>query len=121
MPVSKSIDAEVAQLRSRSWSEADARVVLQALERSGQPVSEFARRHGLDTQRIYKWRSRLSGGSRVREEQAESLSFAPVVVTGLGRAPAVVVRVGELEVEVHDPQKVDPSWVARMIAATRGA
>lgn len=121
MAVNKSIEAELAQLRDRRWSEADARVVLHALERSSEPVSTFARRHGLDTQRIYKWRSRLADEDRNGEEQTEHLSFAPVVVTGLGRTPAVVVRIGELEVEVHEPQKVDPSWLAQMIAATRRA
>ena len=121
MAISKAIEAGVAQLRNRRWSEADARVVIEALERSGEPVTAFARRHGLDKQRIYQWRSRLSDEARDREEQTEHLSFAPVVVTGLGRAPAVVVRIGELEVEVHDPQKVDPSWITQLIAATRRA
>jgi transposase-like protein len=121
MAVNKAIEAGVAQLRDRRWSEADARVVIEALERSGEAVTVFARRHGLDKQRIYKWRSRFSDEFRNREDDTESLSFAPVVVTGLDRTPAVVVRVGELEVEVHDPQKVDPSWITQLIAAARRA
>jgi transposase-like protein len=118
MAVNKSSETRIAQLRDQRWSEADARVVLEAVERSGEPVGAFARRHEIDAQRIYRWRSRLSADAiHDGEERAETLSFAPVVVTGLGRAPAVIVRVGELEVEVHEPQNVDPSWLAEMIAA----
>ena len=35
------------------WTEEDARVVLAALERSGQPVRAFAEENGLDPQRLY--------------------------------------------------------------------
>ncbi|HTQ43142.1 MAG TPA: transposase [Polyangiaceae bacterium] len=44
------------------WTEADARVVLSALARSGQSVREFAERHDLDPQRLYLWRRRVAGG-----------------------------------------------------------
>jgi transposase-like protein len=49
---------------SPRWTEADARVVLEALARSGQSVRDFAERHGLDPQRIYLWRRRVAGGVR---------------------------------------------------------
>jgi len=38
---------------SPRWTEADARVVLAALARSGQSVRDFAERHELDPQRLY--------------------------------------------------------------------
>ena len=57
-----------------------------------------------------------------RGAKNEPISFAPVVVTGLGRTPAVVLRVGEVEIDVLDPRAVDPAWLARVIEATkRGA
>ena len=62
-------------------------------------------------------RARRLAGDRSTEN--EPISFAPVVVTGLGRKPALVLRLGELEIEVLDPQSVDPAWLARVIEATK--
>jgi transposase-like protein len=120
MAASKSTEARLAQLRDRRWSQSDARVVLDALERSGEPVRMFARRHGLDAQRIYKWRTRLADESAVASERADEIEFAPVVVTGLGRASApVIMRIGEIELEVVEPDRVDPAWLAQVLAAAR--
>jgi len=49
--------------RSR-WTEGDAREALAALGRSGKSISVFAAEHGLDPQRVYLWRRRLSGAER---------------------------------------------------------
>jgi transposase-like protein len=54
------------------WTEQDARDVLAALARSGQPVSTFAAEHGLDPQRVYLWRRRLGG--------AELTTFRELIV-----------------------------------------
>jgi len=43
-----------------------------------------------------------------------------VVVTGLGQTPAVILRVGELEVAVVDPHKVEPTWLAQLLSAMKG-
>lgn len=112
--------SKLAELRSSRWSEADARLVLSAVERSGHTIHTFAREHDLKAHRIYWWRTRLA--ELVREEPAdlEQLSFAPVVVTGLGRTPAVIVRAGEVEVEVFDPQRVESTWLAQVLAVTKG-
>ncbi|MGH7751663.1 MAG: IS66 family insertion sequence element accessory protein TnpA, partial [Gemmatimonadales bacterium] len=45
--------------KSRRWSVAQARGVLEALEQSGLPVTRFAARHGLGAERLYQWRRRL--------------------------------------------------------------
>ena len=45
--------------KSRRWSVAQARGVLEALEQSGLPVTQFAARHGLGAERLYQWRRRL--------------------------------------------------------------
>ncbi|MCB9583741.1 MAG: transposase [Polyangiaceae bacterium] len=60
MPRSRRI---TSQLSRRRWSDADARVVLAALEASGLSVNAFAAREGLDPQRLYYWRKRLDGDS----------------------------------------------------------
>lgn len=112
--------SKLAQLRSSRWSEADGRLVLSAVERSGQTIHTFAREHDLKAHRIYWWRTRLADPVREAPGDLEQLSFAPVVVTGLGRTPAVIVRAGEVEVEVLDPQRVEPTWLAQVLAVTKG-
>jgi hypothetical protein len=42
------------------------------------------------------------------------------VVTGLGRTPAVIVRIREFELEVLEPQRVEPTWLAQLLAAVTG-
>jgi hypothetical protein len=58
---------------SSYWTEAEARGVLEAQEASGLSLGEFARRHGLRTQRLRWWKSRLG-------KEREELSFVPVRV-----------------------------------------
>jgi hypothetical protein len=41
------------------WTVAQAQGVLEALEQSGLPVTQFAARHGLGAERLYQWRRRL--------------------------------------------------------------
>jgi transposase-like protein len=41
------------------WTEAEGRSALAALAASGLSVDEFARREGIDPQRLYYWRRRL--------------------------------------------------------------
>lgn len=113
------VEAKLTQLREGQWSEADARFVLAALDRSADSVSAFARTHDLNPKRIYWWRARLSDQCQ-RDGELEQLSFAPVVVTGLGQRPAVIVRIGELEIEVVEPHKVEPTWLAQLLAAVKG-
>jgi hypothetical protein len=113
------VEAKLASLREGQWSEADARVVLAALERSADTVLGFARTHGLSAKKIYSWRTRLSDRGQ-HDGEHEQLSFAPVVVTGLARTPAVIMRIGEFELEVIDPQSVEPTWLAQLLAAMTG-
>ena len=112
-------EARLGALRDRRWSRADARLVLDELARSGDSVSAFARSHELSAKKIFWWRSQLAG--EVREDvSVEELSFAPVVVTGLGQTPAVVLRSGALEIDVLDPRAVEPTWLAQLLAAMKG-
>ena len=118
MARNKSLEAKLAEVRDRRWSEGDARVVLELLDRSGDSVPAFARTHGLNAQRLYWWRSRLSEQQERDEVGLEQLSFAPVVVTGVGReSPAMLLRLGALELEVVEPSRVDPTWLARLLTS----
>ena len=115
-------ESKLAKLRGVRWSEAEAQEVLAAVEDSGNSIHAFALEHALSPNKLYRWRDRLARDEAAEEpEDVEQLSFAPVVVTGLGRTPAVVVRLGEFEVEVIEPSDVDPAWIARLLAAMKGA
>ena len=59
--------------KSRRWSVAQARTVLDAQEKSGLPVSRFAAQHGLGAERLYQWRRRLG-----REKKSVSPRFTEV-------------------------------------------
>jgi transposase-like protein len=115
MAYEDSVDEKLAEIRDRRWSETEARVVFELLERSGDSISAFARAHDLSSTRLYWWRNRLSTEQErdEDEDELEQLSFAPVVVTGLG----LVVRIGELDLEVLDPSGVDPAWLARLLTS----
>ena len=113
-------ESKLAKLRGVRWSEAEAQEVLSAVEDSGSTIHAFALEHGLSPNKLYWWRDRLEGSDAAAgPEDVEQLSFAPVVVTGLGRRPTVIVRLGEIEIEVIEPSNVDPTWVAQLLAATK--
>ena len=51
-------------VQKRYWREADGRAVVTAWQRSGKPLSIFARDHGVEPGRISRWASRLGARSR---------------------------------------------------------
>ena len=105
----------LSQLRGpQRWSEPNARKIISELELSGSSVLAFADEHELSPSRLYYWRNRLDEPDPAQEV---GLSFAPVVVTGLGRKPALAIRVGALELEVFEPAEIEPSWLGRVCAA----
>jgi hypothetical protein len=63
---------EVAGLAS--WCEEDARVVLDAWQRSGQTIAAFARNQGVGAKRLARWARRLHA------EGAQGVEFYPVQV-----------------------------------------
>jgi transposase-like protein len=106
-----------AHLRDKRWTAEDADEVLTAWARSGESMAGFARENGLQAHRLQYWSKRLSksgDGSEYVEADVGGLSFAPVIVKGVGTAPAAVVRVGAVEVEVHDPKRVSGAWIAEL-------
>ena len=100
------------------WSEGDAREAIAAWAASGESMTGFARRHGVTPQRLSWWRLRTNGS---REPSRTSL--IPVTVTSsplvsLGAA-SVTVTMGDLRIDVEDPSRVSPSWVAALLSAMR--
>ena len=60
-------------MASRRWTEKEARAVLRAWEQSGLSAAAFAAQRGLDSKRLYWWRSKL-------QQQTERATLVPVTV-----------------------------------------
>jgi transposase-like protein len=59
-----------AKVGEGRWSPQDAEGVLDLMERSGLSVQRFAKREGLDPERLYRWRRKL------REQPPQLVEFA---------------------------------------------
>jgi transposase-like protein len=53
------------QKRSARWSAQQARKVIDAQVASGLSVHSFARREGIDAERVYRWKRRLTANTSV--------------------------------------------------------
>lgn len=60
MPKSRELAASISR---RRWSIGDARIVLKALAESGLSARAFAKREGIDAQRVQSWKRRLGGAA----------------------------------------------------------
>jgi hypothetical protein len=89
------------------WTEDDARVALDAWERSGLGAHAFARKHGITAQRLHWWRDRLAARPLV------SLVPGKIVEdTHDGDRAHVVIRVGDTALEIAG---ASAAWVARLL------
>lgn len=106
------------------WTEEVGRGMVESLRRSGDTQGKFARRHGLNSQRVKYWRDRVEGRGTAKPvragRSAAPVSFAPVrVVDKAGAsAPALEVVVGGAVVRV--PAKFDEQHLRRLVAALSG-
>lgn len=67
-PLSKSV---TRVLRQRRWSDAEARIVLDAVATSELTIAEFARAYEVDYQRLNAWRRRLTTAAAASEGPLE--------------------------------------------------
>ncbi len=98
----------------RRWTEAEAREVVADLRSSGLTVEQFARRRGLDPQRLYRWRRRLAGDAARPPTSSSRAIFLPASVP-LPVAPPVMLRVGEAVLEIADTDAVPAAWLADFV------
>lgn len=91
------------------WTEEDGRAALAAWEASGESLPSFARRAGVQAQRLSWWRDRLAA-------VASSSTLVPVTVTGSVMSSAVVT-IGAVRVEVGDLEQLSPAWIAALASA----
>lgn len=65
--------------KSHRWTELEAREALARLDASGMSVRAFAAREGLDHQRFYWWRQRLSASKRPAAKFVELRAAGAIV------------------------------------------
>lgn len=111
----------------RHWKADDATRVLSDWAKSGLPMADFARRHGLSQQRMCWWRERLKEVPAAGEKPTTRLvpatvRRAPLIsMEPLPRVAAVVVATSGVRVEIADPHVTGPQWVAALVRAVHEA
>jgi transposase-like protein len=94
------------------WTEADAKIVIAALDASGQSVAAFAAREGLDPQRLYFWRRRLEIGTD--DVVPQPLAFIEVRAAREDSRIEVVLRSGRV---VRVAESIDGNVLRRLVDA----
>ena len=100
----------------RRWKITDARAAITALGASGLSLAEFARREGLEVERLRRWRQRLAEEDR-RGASAPAPARAPEVIELRPRQAApveVVLASGRI---LRVAETIDVSALARLVAA----
>ena len=84
---------DLQELARRSyWHETDARRIVDAWRRSGEPVSRFAAGLGIDPRRVSRWATRLQDGT------SDGVRFVPVRVAearGGGRGAPIQIELAQ--------------------------
>lgn len=126
----RAIETLAAQLRGKRWQESDGRRVVEAWRNSGESAGVFARRLGVDEQRLYWWRRRLGHSAAQPAPPPSALEQAlaapvllPVTIrrghgAGGGDA-ALVAEVGAVRIEVHDIEAVPAQWLCGLLSGLR--
>jgi hypothetical protein len=100
-----------------TWSEGDARAVLDEWKRSGKSMAAFARQHGVTAGRLYWWRKRLQAKATtpavagLGATPPPPMSLVPASIV-MGGASLMIRLPGEVSIDVTE---ASPSWVAAMV------
>jgi transposase-like protein len=98
-------------LTRRRWTVEEARAALEAHSASGLSVCAFARREGLDAQRLFRWRCRLA---TERWQSPTPLAFVEVQRARRAEPIEVVLPCGRI---LRVPESVDVDQLARIADA----
>ena len=102
--------------RSRPWKIADARATLNAQVASGLSIEAFAKREGLDSDRLYRWRRRLAVENNTRVALPTP---ALIEVRSPARRAELVEIVLASGVTLRVTEAIDPAALARLVVALR--
>ncbi|MBI3204798.1 MAG: hypothetical protein HYZ29_24900 [Myxococcales bacterium] len=115
---SRMVGAVVAVAGKRYWRQAEARVVVDAWRKSGQPLPEFAAALRVRAQRIARWAEQLEEPAP-RAGTPADVDFHPVRVVGAdrdrGRREPIEVLLGE-GLRVRVPEGFASDDLARVLA-----
>ena len=94
-----------------TWTDDDARRVLEEWQRSGDTIAAFARRHSVSAWRLYWWRTKLRTTAKPRA--APTLSLVPASIVAVSGVTLTLRLPGEVSIDVAN---ASPSWVATLVA-----
>lgn len=103
---------ELLRDAATTWTEDEARKVIEAWRRSGETLAAFARQHRLAAHRLYWWRRRF-----LSSVAPTTVSFVPATViepaTAVMTATAVVIRLANnVTIEISS---ATPAWIAAVV------
>jgi hypothetical protein len=93
----------------RRWGIAEGRAALAAMAASGLSPDAFARREGLQVQRLRRWRERLGGGSVAK---AATAAFVEVGRHAATERVEIVLRSGRM---LRVPDSIDAVMLRRIV------
>jgi transposase-like protein len=95
---------------STTWTEHDARQVLDEWRQSGQTIAAFARERGVSAPRLYWWRRRVPQAIAI----APAMSLVPAKIVVRPEAAATVIRLPSgIAIEIAN---ASPSLVAAIVS-----
>jgi transposase-like protein len=94
-----------------TWTDEDARTMLEEWRRSGDSIAAFARRRGVSAWRLYAWRKKLRTTAPSRAEP--TLSLVPASIVAVSGATLTLRLPGEVSIDVAN---ASPTWVATLVA-----
>jgi transposase-like protein len=94
-----------------TWTDDDARAVLEEWRRSGDSIAAFARRHSVPAWRLYSWREKLR--TTAKPGAAPTLTLVPASIVAVSGATLTLRLPGEVSIDIAN---ASPSWVATLVA-----
>jgi hypothetical protein len=106
----------MGKLGQKHWTTEQAKEVLGEWRDSGLSTGAFAKKAGLNRQRLNWWRKRLREWCEGKPPAETSLKLVPLVPSEILASPmsgAVTMRLpGGVELEFEDGSQLQPEWVA---------
>lgn len=110
--------------RGGRWTVEVGWAMVESLRRSGESQGAFARRHGIQEQRVRYWLSRVEGraaGSGLTGRETKPVTFAAVRVVQAPKVAAIRLDVVVGAAVVRVPVEFDEHHLRRVVAALQGA
>ena len=94
-----------------TWTDDDARTLLEEWRRSGETIAAFARRRNVAAWRLYAWRTKLQM-TAATPRVAPTLSLVPASIVAVSGATLTLRLPGEVSIDVAN---ASPGWVAALV------